>query len=951
MEINKAGFRQIVLTGLTLDIQDSISRNFVMQIGSVIQSVTLTADGRKTDISPAVSTLVSDQFVQNMPLNGRSFQSLMALTPGFQFFPTSGSAGGSAPGQFVVSGERANGSYFTVDGVSANFGSTSESPDLGQSFGGAIPAFTISGGTNGLLSVDAMQEFRIQTSSYDAEYGRTNGAQISIVTKSGTSQFHGTAYDYLRNDFFDARNYFDAPPLTKPPLRQNDFGGTLGGPIPRTSVFFFFSYEGLRLRLPQTATADIYTLAARKAVAPAFQPILSALPIPTGPVNSDGITAPLTATYSDPSSLNAYSLRFDAPLGKRIKLFGRYSHAPSTQSTRGSDFSSVGVSTADSESVTAGGAIAISSTKTNDFRANWSRQSDRNYTYLDNFLGAVPPPDSALFPPGYTSETSRFVFGADNNQVPRGADGSLIQRQWNIVNTLSLTSGTHALKFGFDFRRLTPTQAPPNYGVLVIGSYPQLQSGLAALIDPFAYSTITAAMNNFSLFAQDTWRASPRLTLSYGLRWEINTPPVSTTPGSPLYAVNGVFNSQPFSLAPTPLWHTGYSNFAPRIGAAYQLSRDTTLRGGFGLFYDLGYGGGVAGTITNFPYLRAEGGSGLTPFNFSNPAFQPPPFTLVPNSNTASIDAIDPSLRLPLTYQWNVAVERAFGANQSLSATYVGSFGDRLLREDTVVLPPGSPWVFSTHNAGWSHYDALQVQFQRRMSRGLQALVSYTLAKSTDTESTDVCQCTYVPRLSFVNAAYDYGPSDFDVRHTVSAALSYQVPNTDWGGRVGRAMLRGWEVDSIIRWNTALPFTVYANAPSPVPYLTYRRPNIVPGVPFYLPDHQPGGRILNSNAFADPTDAPGDLPRNYFRGFPISQTDLAVSRRFTITDRVNFYLRAEYFNVFNHPMFAPPTYKNIHIGGGFGQVTETTNEWLAGQNALYEIGGPRSGQLTLKIQF
>jgi hypothetical protein len=954
--VDKEGFRQIVLTGLTLNLQDSISRNFTMQIGSVIQSVTLTADGPMMDISPSVSTVVNDQFVQNMPLNGRSFQSLMALTPGFEYFPTAiGYAGGQAPGQFVVNGQRSDANYFTVDGVSANFGSTPFDDDLGQSLGGAIPAFDISGGTNSLLSVDAMQEFRIQTSSFDAEYGRSPGAQISIVTKSGTNQFHGTAFDYLRNDYFDARNYFDAPPLPQPPLRQNDFGGTLGGPVPRTNTFFFFSYEGLRLRLPQTSTADIYTLAARQAVAPAFQPILNALPIPNGPVDSDGITAPLTAAYSDPTSLNAYSLRLDHSIGQRIKLFARYSHAPSTQSTRQFNFSPVSVSTADSDSVTAGATISISPTKMNDFRANWSRQVDNNYSYLDNFGGAIPPPDSALFPPAYNSKSSHFVFVADNNEIDTGQGGFLTQRQWNLVDTFSVTSGTHQLKFGFDFRRLTPTDGQENYTDLIIGSYPQLQNGIASDITTFANSTIAVAMNNFSLFAQDTWRASPRLTLSYGLRWEINTPPVSTTPGSPLYAVNGIFNSQPFGLAPagTPLWHTGYTNFAPRMGAAFQLSPSTMLRGGFGLFYDLGYGGGVSGTISNFPYNRQGAGTSDTPFNLSNPAFQPPPFTLVPGPGTPYISAIDPNLRLPLTYQWNVALERAFGANQSLSATYVGSFGDQLLREDTVQEPVKACCllVFSTHNAGWSHYNAVQLQYQRRMSRGLQALVSYSFAKSMDTESTDVGGGAYVPQLSYASPAYDYGPSDFDVRHTFSAALSYQVPNTDVGGRIGRALMRGWAVDSIVRWNSALPFTVYAYAPSPIPQLTYVRPNIVPGQPFYVPYNQPGGRILNINAFSYPTDAPGDLPRNYFRGFPISQTDLAVSRRFIVTERLNFYLRAEYFNVFNHPMFGPPEFPYIYLGSGMGQITQTLNESLGGQNVLYSIGGPRSGQLTIKLQF
>src|SRR5580700_2388860 len=225
LTIQKEGFRTVIQPSLQLYVQDAVNENFTLAIGPASESVTVLSDTSwlQTD-SAAVSTVVDQQFVENMPLNGRSFQPLIALTPGIVF--TSQNLG---DGQFSANGQRSNANYFMVDGMSANFGV--RIGGLGQTIGGAIPALTAQGGTNGLVSVDAMQEFRIQTSSYAAEYGRTPGAQISIVTKSGTNQFHGTAFDYLRNEIFDARNYFDAPPLPKPPVRQNDFGGTLGGPI------------------------------------------------------------------------------------------------------------------------------------------------------------------------------------------------------------------------------------------------------------------------------------------------------------------------------------------------------------------------------------------------------------------------------------------------------------------------------------------------------------------------------------------------------------------------------------------------------------------------------------------------------------------------------------------------------------------------------------------------
>ena len=303
LTIQKEGFRSVAQPALQLYVQDAVNENFKLALGSVSETSTVEGGPILQTESAVVSTVVDQQFVHNMPLNGRSFQSLIALVPGVVF--TSQNLG---QGQFSVNGQRSDANYFMVDGVSANFGVVI-SGGLGQSIAGALPAFTAPGGTNGLVSVDAMQEFRVQTSSYAAEYGRTPGAQVSIVTKSGTNQFHGTAFDYLRNDIFDARNYFDAPPLPKPPLRQNDFGGTIGGPIIKDKTFFFFSYEGLRLRLPQTASGEFYTASARAAVAPVYQPILKALPLPdpNAPLvdpTCDNITNPcqanLTLAYSDP---------------------------------------------------------------------------------------------------------------------------------------------------------------------------------------------------------------------------------------------------------------------------------------------------------------------------------------------------------------------------------------------------------------------------------------------------------------------------------------------------------------------------------------------------------------------------------------------------------------------------------------------------------------------------
>ncbi len=967
LTIQKKGFRTVVQPSLQLYVQDAINENFKLALGSVSEISIVTAPMLQTD-SASVSTVVDQQVVQNMPLNGRSFQSLIALTPGVVF--TSQNLGA---GQFSTNGQYTDTNYFMVDGVSANFGILS---GLSQSIGGSIPAFTAQGGTNGLVSVDAMQEFRIQTSSYAAEYGRTPGAQISIVTKSGTNHFHGNAFDYLRNDLFDARNYFDSPPLPKPPLRQNDFGGTLGGPILKDKTFFFFSYEGLRLWQPQTDTEEVLTASARAAVAPTYRPIVQAVPLPDpgAPVvdpTCDNIQNPcrsnLTMAYSNPSSLDATSLRVDHNLSSKITLFARYNHAPSYSASRYME--ELGYEDVSADTLTAGADMLVAPTKVNNFRANWSRNTAIVATRLTDFYGGVAPPPSALYPSAspYRFDTSQALVFFPGGEVSEGFNSSLAERQLNFVDTFSWAVGVHQLKFGGDYRRIHSEESlGTDYAVFP--AYTDLVAGTTGTILLSADDPFSVTVNNTSLFAQDTWRVTNHVTLTYGLRWEINTPPVSASAGQPLYVVQGIFDSNPIAAVPGALWHTTYSNFAPRIGVAYQATPKTVLRGGAGIFYDLGYGdAGYAAVI--FPYRRNEFLSGDIPFDVTQPAFQPPPFSAAFNKNVLYTVAFDPDLALPYTLQWNAAVERELGAKQTLTATYLGSRGERLMRGDSV-LPPalktssGNVAVTAIRNAGYSHYNAFQLQFRRRMSHGLQALVSYNLAKSSDLGSSDVSGLAAQSLSEIVLPPLT--PSDYDVRQFLGAAVSYEMPTPAWGG-IGNAIVKGWAVDGLVRVFSGAPLNITVGGLSPVAGFYSTQAEIVPGQPFWIPDpSQPIGRALNPAAFSfPPAGQVGDFPRNGLRSpYSIDQTDVALRRRFDLTERVKLDVRAEYFNVFNHPMFGLPgsncapndqwAYGGGSINPGFGKVCSTANldaGGSGGQSALYAPGGPRSAQFTVKILF
>ncbi len=979
LTIQKEGFRTVVQPSLQLFVQDAINENFTLAIGPASESVTVLGDifGLQTD-SAAVSTVVDQQLVANMPLNGRSFQPLMALTPGIVF--TSQNLG---QGQFSANGQRSDANYFTVDGVSANFGVNISG--LGQTLGAAIPGYTAQGGTNGLVSVDAMQEFRIETSSYPPEFGHTPGAQISIVTKSGGNQFHGTAFDYLRNDVFDARNYFDAPPLPKPAERQNDFGGTVGGPIRKDKTFFFFSYEGLRLRLPQTATGEFLTASARAAVAPAYQPIVDALPLP--PVNAplidptcNNITNPclanLSAAYSNPSSLNATSIRIDQNFSKKITLFARYVHAPSYGTYR--SWEELHYQNANADTLTAGVTILLAPTKVNDFRANWSRYTGAFITDLTDFYGGVAPPTSVLFPASsvYRPDKGQALvylgsIGDGNMDVRAGTEYSNVQRQLNFVDTFSWAVGVHQIKFGIDYRRVNPTSLEGTDYSFFPSGYAELVAGTSGVVLLSSYRPFSVIVSNYSLFAQDTWRVTNRLTLTYGLRWEINTPPVSATASQPLYVMQGIFDANPLAEVPGPLWHTRYNNFAPRIGVAYQITPKIVVRGGFGVFYDLGYGN-VGYAAYGFPYSINQLIFASPPLAFdpSNPALQPPPFSAVINSG-AFLSAVDPNLQLPYTVEWNAAIQRQLGAKQTLTATYVGSDGRRLLRQDAItppaVLSIGGGPIQVTRNAGYSHYDALQVQFQRRISHGLQALASYTLAKSSDVGSADAVglEATSVSDIVLPPLS----PSDFDIRNSFAGAISYEVPTPSWG-RAGKAILGGWAVDGLVRVSSAPPINVTAGGLVPQSEYNRIQADIVPGQPYWITDPtQPDGKALNPAAFAPPpAGANGNFPRNGLRSpYSIDQTDLALRRQFSISERVKLDVRAEYFNVFNHPMFGLPGsgcnpdgfwgYQGGSAFSTFGKVCpgSTTNVdgsgTITGQNPLYALGGPRSAQFTLKVHF
>jgi hypothetical protein len=967
VSVHKPGFRSVSATGLELNVQDNVARNFSLQVGSASESVTVSAASGNINVTDgAVSTVVDHKFVEDMPLNGRSFQTLISLAPGVVVTPTSY----ANQGQFSVNGQRQDANYFTVDGVSANFG-IAAGEGLPQSAGGSLPGLAATGGTNSLVSVDAMQEFRIQTSTFAPEYGRAPGGQISIATRAGTNDFHGTAFDYFRNDAMDANNWFaDHNHLSKPEERQNDFGGVFGGPVFKDHTFFFGSYEGLRLRQPLTAETLVPDEDARAQAPSGVQPFLLAFPAQNGQDVGRGL-AEFNSSYSNPLTLNAYSIRIDHVINSTETIFGRYSYSPSTATQRQSTaLSSVQTLDATSHTLTLGLTSLLTNRISNDFRANYSNVRAIDSDSLESFGGAAVPPPSDLFAPGFSSRNSHFtvlILGAGTGGSAFSAllDGTTArneQRQINIVDNVSLGLGSHQLKFGTDYRWLSPLSNPPAYQASVAflgisGGSGFALSGTALQASIGANQSVTLLSKNVSFYGQDTWQVKPRLTITYGARWDINPAPEGKNRESDPLTLADVNDPSNFSLAPagTPLFTVRYGNIAPRIGAAYQLRMDpawsTVLRGGFGTFYD--FGTGNLGQLTfGFPFT-IDKIFRFAPLPLTSQQASPPPISKsLPAGDT--IYVADPRLRTPRTYEWNLMLEQLFGANQSVSIGYIGAAGRNLLRADSLFNPnPDFHSVSITRNTATSDYNALQVSFKRKLSAGLQVLASYTFAHSIDIASNDGNVLT--TPSSVANPTIDRGNSDFDVRHSLTTGLTLDLLHPK-SSRVVEALMRDWSMDVFVTARTATPVDLIASTSFVSGREFSVRPNTVPSIPFYLYGSDfPGGKALNPAAFSIPAAGQGDLGRNALRAFGAWQADTAVRRQFHISERYSLQLRGEFFNVFNHPNFGPQT--NSVSSPLFGRSTQTLAASLGsggaagGFNPLYQIGGPRSIQVGLKLQF
>jgi hypothetical protein len=929
--VRKDGFRTMIRFNVKVANLAAAQVDFTLSVGAVQETITVEGTAPppgQEDASIGVRVFRED--IQRLPLNGRGVLGLLELSPGTNVTP----ATRGESGQFTANGQRPNANYFTVDGASANTGVTAGGLPA-QATGGVLPALSAFGSLDSLLPVEAVDELRVQTSSAMSELGRLPGANVALTSRSGSNEFHGSAVYRFRNEQLAANDWFaNVAGVHRGPLRLHDIAPSFGGPIRRDHTFLFLSYQHMTLRGSYVSRQPVPSDATRAAAPFWVQPALNLYPQANGADLGSGLAAWYGRNVR-PSQLDSGLARIDHALTSRATLFARYNVSPSSN-----EFGSTQINRLDLrfQSLTLGLNLRPGARWTVDLRGNeseaeaqssWAPAGQASSSGCD-----LEPMTSYLFPNfGTCDALVRFSIGGVG-QVVTGREGTRRQRQFQAVESTMWKAGSHAVRFGADYRRMVPIRRDAtDVRSAIADDITSLTDKRNLWLGSSPRIGTSTEVTELSLWAQDAWQISPRLLITPGLRWELNPSPAATPDTYFFHPETGTF----FNGDKRLLWPVAYSSFAPRLGVAWRVSKSgrTVFRAGGGLFYDSSLS--IATDLIN-------GG----------------PFSITQLTNsihgifTSLLSyAFTPDLKLPRLTEWNFTLDQALGAHDILSAGYVGSKGGRLIRRE--VGGPGSTptTLFAlTTNNGASEYHGLQVQYRRRVLEGFQSLVSYSWSHSLDNDSSDAFLVWAGPGAT---AGRDHSSSDFDLRHSLTAALTYEFS----GGPTGRARwLGGWAIDSLVRARSGFPISVLLNEQyQGIAVANAFRPDRLLNQPIWTDDASvPAGRRLNRAAFqAAPAGTQGTLGRNSIAGFGMRQVDLALRREFRFRDSKVIQVRLEAFNLLNQANFADPV--RFLDSAVFGQSTSMLNLMLgtgspgSGLSPILQTGGPRSVQGTVRFRF
>ena len=966
--------------------------------------------------------VVEQTLVNELPLNGRDFGKLVALVPGATVEPSGVAAIQSGFGQFSINGNRDRSNNYTLDGTDNN------DPFFNNS---ALNQTGIGGAPASLLPIDAIQEFNLQ-SQFAAEYGRNSGSVVNIITKSGTNQLHGSAFEFLRNDYFDARNYFNRKPVKQGVFRNNNFGASLGGPIVKDKTFFFGAYEGQRERVTSDSTFFVPTpteLQASQVLADANGPtvgfthslaltsILGFFPASTG---FNGSTGTLAGSVKDKNEVDSFIAKVEHNISSNQQIAGRYAFARSQQVFplgglgfgAASRFSQFAQSSPTRVQLLSFSLLStLSGSKINEVRFGYSR-------YRTSFSAADakfdPKSIGIDFGSGKLSLPEIDFSGVFDNlgasafSIPRGRTSQSFQ----VLDNFSWIRGRHTVKFGGEYRRATIDNfndnlergqlqfGPSSFGPAFGSICPFTGTQTANCTDP-AITTLanfylgntnsfplanggntqrTTFNNGLSFFGQDDFRLSSRLTLNLGMRWEYFGPIGEKH--------NLLFNlGQDGQLAQVGTdglkraYNRDFNNFAPRFGFAWNPRNGTVVRGSYGLYYDYIPQDLLIASFTNDAGLATApiGPSPVVFQNFNQGAFNGstpgPVFTpSLPACPGCSIFITPRNLVTPYVQGWNLNVEQPLTSGIALQTGYVGSKGTKLVR---LLDVNQADWNGNRPNANFSAmdefatvsastYHAMQATIRVKAFHGLSGFTGYTWSKSLDdaSDGIDFNFATVAFPQNSLNLHAEHGPSNFDTRHRFTAAFTYALPH--WGGP--KLLTGGWQLNTIITAQSGRPVPIVSakdtsgstdsNNLFATPANFHQRPNLVPGQPIINSNWASAPDTigyLNAKAFSQPAFATtpvgsfGNLGRNAIYGPKFWNVDFALNKDFRLLDRLNLQLRAELFNIFNHPNFALPNFFVNPGSGPSGLISSTPD--VAQTNPGLGGGGPRVIQLGLKLKF
>ena len=963
--ITAQGFNKVVQKGITLTVGAQQALNLSLKVGQVSQTVEVTAAPPEVQTSSStVSATVDARTVRELPLNGRDWTSLATLEPGVSqisdqaqttFNANKGNRGFG--NQLSDAGHRANENTYRINGVVIN------------DYSNGAP-----GGPSGLnLGVDGIQEFSVLTSNYTAEYGRTSGAVINAITKSGVNDLHGTAFFFDRDKIFDAKNAFDRADQPIPSFRRVQFGVAGGGAIVKDKSFLYGTYEGVRQNRPVSGLIHVPSDALRATAVPAITPYLKLWPeAPAGtPVDSNGIQTFGVALPSITTE-NYATGRFDQQLRANDKFSASYFWDSGPQSQEAPLGNATHEVFSRRQMASVEETHIFSPSVVNTFRAGINRvRGDINTPVsgsgaaIDSTLaiapGAKATPQISVHDPVTGAEfTTAIGLGGLNRFQHRWTSGQ-------FYDDAFVTRGTHSIKFGFAFERMRYNvleQLSPN-GRMNTYTPANFLSGAANQLNALAPGGSHEVAIRESLFAgyiQDDWRIRPRLTLNLGLRYEFTTLPKDAN--NRIQEITTLVNCATPGVAPSltspcgPV-HVGSfiasnptsKNIEPRIGFSWDPSGSgrTAVRGGFAMFdvLPLPYEFGLNTAATApFQIIGADKNATL------GTGAPDPNVSFNPNNIRNRYVQQDP--KRALVMNWNVNLQREVAPTWTALVGYVGSRSVHLsvaaddinlvppvMTSAGIVIPsntyqldpnwgganggttviPGSPGGTGIRPVlfdGESTYQGLQAQLKKTMSAGFQGQLSYAYGNCKDTSSAPVTGDTYVNSIAvplLLSKQYRIGPCDFDVRQILTGTFIWDVPGPKSG--VASYLAGGWELGTIVTATSGSPFTVtYGGGGDPLNTgfngdFSMDFPNLVAGC---NPIHG-GVTYLNLSCFALAPTVPngvlvGNAGRNRFYGPGLKTVDLSAFKNIRIVERLKLQFRAEFFNILNHPNLSGPNFLN-----------------------------------------